>query len=513
MIFEFFDLNTIVLGLLATCLFAECIILVVRVNSLRNKMEAEAESIRSDELVKYEKKRNDLEMMLKEKELEIKSEYEDMLALVRATKREQEEKLAEAKTEFQNAQRAVERAELEYARFAKAKEEYGEYAKEYAEKLAKLSKLDTDEIRREAKIEISRQCKEELSAYRTEILENSKREADAQAREILTSAMQRMSSQMPQSVTTAIVKIPDDAMKGRLIGKEGRNIRSFEAETGTTLVIDESPDSVMISSFNPTAREIARIALENLILDGRINPSTIEQAVESAKESISERVYELGAAAADSLGLARLSPDILRLVGRLSFHLSLNQNTLEHSVETAKLCGMIAAELNCDVAVARRVGLLHDIGKVIDSPLSHALAGAEELRKAGESEIIANAVASHHNEVGASSVYAVILQIADSISATRTGARMEATEGYIRRIKTLESIAMEFEGVSGSYALQAGRELRVIVSPDVVSDMQAHEIARKIRSKIEESLNGTIPVKVVLIREQRFTELAKPREQ
>ena len=174
---------------------------------------------------------------------------------------------------------------------------------------------------------------------------------------------------------------------------------------------------------------------------------------------------------------------------------------------------MIAAELNCDVAVARRVGLLHDIGKVIDSPLSHALAGAEELRKAGESEIIANAVASHHNEVGASSVYAVILQIADSISATRTGARMEATEGYIRRIKTLESIAMEFEGVSGSYALQAGRELRVIVSPDVVSDMQAHEIARKIRSKIEESLNGTIPVKVVLIREQRFTELAKPREQ
>ena len=509
--FELFDWNSIILGVLATCLFAECIVLVVRVNSLRNKMEAEAEAIRTDELVKYEKKRNELEMLLKEREIELKSEYEEMLSLAKAAKREQDEKLAEAKTQVQNAVRACEKADAEFARFAKMKEDYRLRFEEYAVKLSRLSKLDTEEIRERAKREIEKKCLEDLALYRAEILEKSKKEVDEDSQRILADTMQRMATQMPQSISATIVRIPDDAMKGRLIGREGRNIRSFEGATATTLIIDESPDSVMVSSFNPVRREVAKIALEALVKDGRINPATIEQAVEEAKQKISQRVYDIGSETVEQIGLARVNPEILSLIGKLSFHLSLNQDTLAHSVEVSKLCGLIASELNCDPSIARRVGLFHDIGKAMtDSDLSHARAGAAQLLRCGESEIVANAVEAHHAEVPSKSIYATILCIADSLSATRPGARMEATEGYIRRIKTLESIALSFDGVVSAYVLQAGRELRVIVSPDAVGDVAAFEIAKKIREKIEETIDNSISVKVTIIREQRFTEVAKP---
>ena len=509
---EIFDWNSIVLGVLAACLFAECIILVVRVNSLRNKMEAEAETIRNDELVKYEKKRNELEMLLKEREIEMKSEYEDMLSLARVAKREQDEKLAEAKIRVQNAERAVERADAEFTRFAKMREDYRRKSEEYAVKLAQLAKLDIEDIRAVAKREIEKKCVEDLALYRSAVLEKSKKTADDDAQRILVDSMQRIATSLPQSVQACAVKIPDDAMKGRLIGREGRNIRSFEAATGTTLVIDETPDSVSVSSFNPVRREAAKIALEMLIADGRINPATIEQAAETAKKNMEQHVYDIGAKAAEDLGLARVHPDVLSTLGKLSFHLSLNQDTLAHSVETAKLCALIAAELNCDTSIAKRAGLFHDIGKALpDSDLSHAKAGAALLAHSGESETIVNAVESHHGEVGAASVYAVILRVADTLSATRPGARMEATEGYIRRIKTLESIALEFDGVAGAYVLQAGRELRVVVSPDAVSDVEAQEIAGKIRRKIEETVDNALAVKIILIREQRFTEFAKPK--
>lgn len=508
--FEFFDLNSIILGVLATCLFAECIILVVRVNSLRNKMESEAESIRTDELVKYEKKRNELEMLLKEREIELKSEYEEMLSLARSAKREQDEKLAEAKIQAQNATRAVERADAEFNRFAKMKEDYRRKSEEYAVKLANLAKINIESIREDAKREIEKKCVEDLALYRSEILEKSKHEADERALQILTDSMQRIAKTLPQSSMATVVKIPDDSMKGRLIGREGRNIRAFEASTETTLIIDETPDCVTISSFNPVRREIAKIALETLVKDGRISPATIEQATEDAKKIIEQRTYDIGARAIDDLGLARVSPDIVRAVGNLSFHLSLNQNSLSHSIETAKISALIASELNCDTTVAKRIGLFHDIGKTVtDLDMSHAKAGATMLARANESETVVNAVEAHHCEVPSKSIYATILCIADSLSATRPGARMEATEGYIRRIKTLENIALEFEGVASAYVLQAGRELRVIVSPESVSDVEAHDIARKIREKIEETLDNSIGVKITLIREQRFTELAK----
>ncbi len=507
-----YDWDVIVLGLLAACLFAECVILFVRVNSMRNKMESEAESIRTEELLKYEKKRNELEMLLKERELEIKAEYEDMLALTKAAKREHEEKSAELEIGIRNARETVSRANLEYERYSKMKDDYRKLTRNYAAKLSEISKLDMDDIRREAEIEMKRSCFEDMSVYRAEMLEKSKREIDDRALEILGESMQRLSVRTPQSYSATVVKIPDESMKGRLIGKEGRNIRTFEAETATTLVIDESPDSVMISSFNPERREIAKAALEYLMRDGRINPTTIESAVKSAKELVRQRACDTGTTVADSLGVAGTNPEILKLVGFLSSHLSLNQNTLEHSVETAKLCSMIAAELGCDASVAKRIGLFHDIGKVVsDADLSHARAGAAVLLKYGESELVANAVESHHGEVRASSIYAVILTIADAISATRPGARMETTEGYIRRVKSLEDAAMSFEGVVSAYVLQAGRELRVIVRPDTVSDITAHDLAKKIRSKIEDSVKHSIPIKVTLIREQRFSETTRVR--
>ena len=491
--FDAYDWNSIILGLLATCLFAECIILLVRVNSLKNSSLAEAEKIRTDEKLKYEKKGNELEMLYKEREIELKSEYEDLLSMAKAAKREQDEKLAELDARIRDAKFASERAEAEYARFSAVREDFRNSARQYAEKLAGLANLDVERMREEAKREVRKKCMEDLSLYKSEILEKSKREIDAEARRILVDSMQRMVPQLPQSATVSMVKIPDEAMKGRIIGKEGRNIRVFESETGTTLVIDETPEYVFVSSFNPTRREIAKTALEALVSDGRINPSTIEQAVES-------------------LGLARVNPEIVSLLGRLNFHSSLNQNTLEHSVETARIAGMIAAEINCDPSTAKRAGLFHDIGKAVsDQNLSHARAGAAALLKCGESETVANAVEAHHSEVEARSIYALIVQAADALSATRRGARMEAMEGYIKRVRSLEGIALSFEGVSNAYVIQAGRELRVMVSPDAVGDIEAREIARKIREKVEQSVDSAFPVKVTLVRERRYVEFSGER--
>ena len=381
---------------------------------------------------------------------------------------------------------------------------------EYVEKLSNLSGLDDSQIKAQAKSEVEAKCRDDLAMYKRELTEKSKREIDMSARRILLDSMQRLSAQMPQSSSATIVKIPDEAMKGRLIGKEGRNIRSFESETATTLVIDESPDTVMISSFNPTRRAIAKSALEALVADGRISPATIEQAVKIAKENVAQTLYDIGEQTVSDLGLMSVSDSIKQAIGRLSLHLSLNQDTLAHSIEVAHLSALIATELNCDVDIARRAGLFHDIGKaIVDSDLSHSKAGAELLRTSGESFVVVNAVESHHGEVPAESIYSTVVQIADSISATRVGARMEATEGYIRRVKTLEAIAQEFEGVSNAYVLQAGRELRVIVSPEAVNDIQAQEIISKIRTKIEEKLSNSIPVKITLIRERRWIESTK----
>ncbi len=501
-----FDILSIVLGGLATLLFAECIILFIKGHSLKNKMDAEVEGIRYEEKLKYEKKEAELQIHLKAQELELKSDYEDLLAAARQAKREIEDKLSEAKINSDRAQRASEMREQEFTRFARMKEDYSIKMQEYVAKLTSLSSLSVEEIRQIAKIEIEKKCVLDLQDYRNEILSAGIRDIEEESKGILINAMQRISAKLTQEITTCIVKIPDEAMKGRLIGKEGRNIRSFEAATGTTLLIDETPDSVMISCFDPARREVAKIALENLVKDGRVNPVSIEECVKDAQENIKDLTYKWGCDAVEALNLSRVNPDIVELVGKLNLHLSLNQNSLEHSVEVAKLAGLIAAELNCDVNLAKRAGLFHDIGKAcVNDDESHSKAGARVLRAANENEILVNAVEAHHNEVDKLDIYATIVQMADTISATRPGARMDASDGYIQRIKTLEQSALAFEGVANAYVIQAGKELRVVVLPDVINDLDATELLKKIRLKIEESLDTSIPVKITLIREQRFS--------
>jgi ribonuclease Y len=299
-------------------------------------------------------------------------------------------------------------------------------------------------------------------------------------------------------------------MKGRIIGREGRNIRTFEHATGTTLMIDETPDSVLISCFDPVRREVARIALEALLRDGRIHPASIEDEVIKAEEEMHSNVIDLGESALRKLRLHDVHPEVVVLLGKLNYRLSNNQNTLAHSVEVANLCALIASEIALDPTIAKRAGLFHDIGKAVDEEYtgSHALVGADVLKQHGEDSRVVNAAAAHHNEVPAESAYAGLVMVADSLSAVRPGARASSIEGFIQRVRSIEEIAASERGVVEAYAIQAGREVRVIVQPDVLGDEEARQLARKIRRRIEEELNYPGTVDITVIREQRFSETA-----
>ena len=328
---------------------------------------------------------------------------------------------------------------------------------------------------------------------------------------VLVDSMQRLATTPMHDVTATIVPIPNEAMKGRIIGREGRNIKSFESATGTTLLIDETPDSVLISSFDPVRREVARVALLRLVKDGRIHPTSIEEAVREAGEQIRQSVIEFGEDAVRKTRVAHLHPEVMILLGKLRFRLSNNQNSLDHSIEVANLCSLMAAELGLDSEVARRAGLLHDIGKSIEGDYdgSHANSGAEVLKRLGEDLRVVNAVAAHHEEVPAESAYATLVMIADSLSAARPGARSESVDSYLQRVRSLENLAKEIPGVLEAYAVQAGREIRVIVAPEVLGDEAARVLARDLRRRIEDELHYPGSIRVTVIREQRFTESAR----
>jgi len=328
---------------------------------------------------------------------------------------------------------------------------------------------------------------------------------------VLLAAMQRVGSTPMSEETSTTVALPNDEMKGRLIGREGRNIRSFESVTGVSLLIDETPDTVLLSGFDPVRREIAKVTLEALIKDGRIHPASIEEKHQEAMAEMDKAVIALGEEAVRKLRLASVHPEIVSLLGKLHFRHSFNQNTLDHSIEVAFLCSLLASEIGLDPTLAKRSGLFHDLGKAISHEFegSHAAAAAKILRHHGESPEVINAVAASHEEVDAESPYAGLVMLADSISASRPGARADSTEGYIQRVRSLESLARGFEGVKDCYALQAGREIRVIVDPENVPDDQAKRLALKIRNRIENELQYPSTIKVTVIREARFCETAK----
>ncbi len=390
------------------------------------------------------------------------------------------------------------------------KRELREIKKVQRNKLEKIAKLSRSEAKGVLLKLTEKEMKEELVGRIKEMEKRAKEEIDDKAREILTTAIQRYASSHAAESTISTVSIPSDEMKGRIIGREGRNIHAFEKITGVDVIVDDTPEAVVISGFDPIRRQVAKIALEKLILDGRIHPARIEEAVSEAKKQVSQAIKEAGEQAVYEVGIA-LPPDLVKLLGRLKFRTSYGQNVLKHSMEVAFIASMLASELGADVSVCKKAGLLHDVGKAVDHEISgsHALIGRDIAKKFGLSGEIVHAIEAHHEEVPYKTIEAIIIQSADAISGARPGARRDTLEAYVKRIEELENIASSFPGVEKSFAIQAGREVRIIVEPEEIDDLQSIKLAKDIAGKIEKELSYPGQIKVNVIRETRATEYAK----
>ena len=379
------------------------------------------------------------------------------------------------------------------------------------DELLKISKMTQEEAKKELLGNLEKELSHEAGKMIKEAEERAKSEADKKSRNILSLAIQRFASDHTVETTTSFVPLPNDDMKGRIIGREGRNIRTFEMLTGVDLIVDDTPEAVIISGFDPIRREIARISLEKLIVDGRIQPARIEEVIEKSKIIVENNIKETGEQIVFDTNIKNISPKIINLLGKLKYRTSYGQNVLQHSKEVAYLAEIMASEIGANAQLAKRAGLLHDIGKAIDHEVegTHAAIGAEIARKNGESFEVINAIASHHADVEPKTVEAVLVQAADAISASRPGARREMLETYIKRLEKLEDIANSFEGVEKSYAIQAGREIRIIVNPEEIDDYMAQKISRDISLKVEKNIDYPGQIKVIVIRETRSVEYAK----
>ena len=378
-------------------------------------------------------------------------------------------------------------------------------------KLSEIAKLSREEAIQILKNNLKNKARNEAVKEIRQIAEQTKAEANKLVAGILSTAVQRMAVDYVSESTVSVVSLPDDEMKGRIIGREGRNIRAFEKASGIDLIIDDTPEAVVLSGFDPVRREIARLSLEKLITDGRIHPGRIEQVIEKTSKEMDENLVEIGEKACMETNVHNISPNLVKLIGRLKYRTSYGQNILQHSIESAWVCGILATELGLDQELARRCGFLHDLGKAIDHEYdgSHANLGANVARKNGESKIVVNAIEAHHEEVEYQSVYAVLTQVSDAISGARPGARREMLETYMKRLSKMEEIANSIEGVNKSYAIQAGRELRIIVDPVSIDDEKTAYIASDIAEKIEQEMQYPGQIKVMVIRETRHTAVAK----
>ena len=469
-----------------------------------------AEVARREAAVAAEEMKQKAEAEIQEKRAEANREFDrrEIESDVRLREiRAHEESLALLDYQFEQKQ---ERLNRENAAVRQARDAMRALSKSVRKRLEGVSQMDAEEIRRALREEVLLECQDELRVLRRETLEKSEQELQTDARRILVATMQRLSSKPNNDLTSTLVSLPSEEMKGRIIGREGRNIKAFEAATGVTVLIDESPQMVMLSSFDPMRREIARVALEALVKDGRIHPATIEEFVKRAQEEIELATTQAGEEAVAKLNINGLHHEIIKLLGRLKFRFSYNQNVLDHSVETAFIASMLASEVGLDPNLAKRAGLLHDIGKAANGELegSHAHIGGEFIKRYGETPIVVNAVAAHHEEIKPETVYAGLVILADTISAVRPGARAESMALYAQRLERLEKLALSLDGVQQAFAIQAGREIRVVVSPQTVTDDRARELAKELRAKIEAELQYPSAIKITVIREQRFTETA-----
>jgi len=460
----------------------------VGAEELKQKAEAEIQERRAELNREFDRREIEADVRLRE----IRA-HEESLALL----------------DYQLEQRQ-ERLNRENAAVTQARDAIRALSKNVRKRLEGVSQMDAEEIKRQLREEVLLEAQDELRALKRETIEKSEQELHNQSRRILIAAMQRIASKPNSDLTATLVHLPTEDMKGRIIGREGRNIKAFEAATGVTLLIDESPQLVLLSSFDPVRREIARVALEALVQDGRIHPASIEEAVKRAQDEIELVTTQAGEDAVSKLNINGLHGEIIKLLGKLRYRFSYNQNVLDHSVETAFLASLLASEVGLDPNVAKRAGLLHDLGKAVsgDAEGSHAMIGADFIKRHGETPIVVNAVAAHHEEVKPETIYAGLVILADTISATRPGARAESMTSYIQRLDRLEKLALTIEGVQQAFAIQAGREIRVVVSPQQVTDDRAREIAKELRRRIETELQYPSTIKITVIRESRFTETA-----
>lgn len=390
-------------------------------------------------------------------------------------------------------------------------EEVETLRQEQIQRLEKIAAMTREEAREQLLKEVEEEASHIIGLRIKELEEKAKREAEKRSREIVVSAIQRCAVDHTSEMSVSVVNLPSDEMKGRIIGREGRNIRAFETFTGVDLIVDDTPEAVTLSSFDPVRREVARISLEKLVLDGRIHPARIEEIIEKSQKEVEGMILDAGEEALLETGIKSMHPELVKLIGQLRFRSSYGQNALNHSLEVAHVAGIMAAELNLDETIARRAGLLHDIGKAVDHQVEgpHALIGRDLARRYGEAPEIVSAIASHHEDEEMISVYDVLIAAADAVSASRPGARRESLDSYIKRLEKLESLAKTFKGVSKAYAIQAGREIRVMVAPNITDDGAIQKMAYDIARKIEDEMKYPGQIKVVVVRETRSVEYAR----
>ena len=508
--------------LLIVGLFVGAIIAFVIMTLKKKNEEHKASSIIEKAKKEAEKAKRDALLEAQEEAEKLKLETDNEFNEKKSELKENEERLLQRENSIdrrdgllQNREQMLDEKEngiiQKQKDIQKLEEKAENVIKEQIEKLEKISGFSKKQAKEEIMKQVEISMSAEISAHIKEKEAEAKLEVDKKAKNLLVESMQKYASDVTNEQTVSVVSLPNDDMKGRIIGREGRNIRTIEAVTGVDLIIDDTPEAIVLSSFDPLRREIAKQTIEALIKDGRIHPSRIEELYDKTCKELNVKIREYGEEAMFELGITKLDPELVTILGKLNFRTSYGQNALQHSKEVAHLAGIMAAEIGENVALAKRAGLLHDIGKAIDFEVegSHVEIGADLARKYGEDSVVINAIESHHGDKNPNSIISVLVAVADALSAARPGARNDSLENYVKRLEQLESIAMDFDGVEKAYAMQAGRELRVVVEPEKIDDVGSYKTARDIKDRIEKEMQYPGTVKVTVIRETRATEEAK----